>query len=410
MKSCNNTNRRIWVISELYYPENTSTGYILTKISEGMASHFEVCVLCCRPTYSQKGVNVTKSEKRNGVLIRRCFSTTFNKNNIVKRLINGLTFCLSVFIHLLFRIKSDDKVLIVTNPPMLVLFVSLVCRFKKASLVLLVHDIYPDVLVVAKLFKAKSLVVRLWHFINAYVMKKCSTIIVIGRDMKKKLVADFDILEEKIVFIPNFADIDVIHPQDHNGNSFLGRFALQSKLVIQNAGNIGPLHDINLILNAAKLLQNILPDIVFMFIGSGKKKVYLEKMICDENLLNVVSLPQQPREMSNEFMNACDITLSVFVEGMKGVSVPSRSYNIMASGKPFLAVTDPESELGLMIKEEQIGWVVTPGDLDGFIDACTDIWNHKDQLITMGRQSRKAAEEKYSLETVVKLFVDCLKL
>ena len=37
---------RVWFVSELYYPEMTSTGYFLTGIAEGIASEFEVFVLC----------------------------------------------------------------------------------------------------------------------------------------------------------------------------------------------------------------------------------------------------------------------------------------------------------------------------------------------------------------------------
>jgi len=38
--------RRLWVLSELYHPEETSTGYVVTKIAEGLAADFDVRVLC----------------------------------------------------------------------------------------------------------------------------------------------------------------------------------------------------------------------------------------------------------------------------------------------------------------------------------------------------------------------------
>jgi len=45
------------------------------------------------------------------------------------------------------------------------------------------------------------------------------------------------------------------------------------------------------------------------------------------------------------------------MSNMAGVSVPSRMYNVMAAGKPIIAVTDPDSELALVVREEDIGWV-----------------------------------------------------
>ena len=43
---------------------------------------------------------------------------------------------------------------------------------------------------------------------------------------------------------------------------------------------------------------------------------------------------------------------------MAGVSVPSRMYNIMSAGKPLLAAADEWSEIGMLVKEEQIGATV----------------------------------------------------
>src|SRR4051812_1720521 len=42
-------NRRLWVVTELYYPEETSTGYYLTRIAEGLAEDRDVKVLCGQP-------------------------------------------------------------------------------------------------------------------------------------------------------------------------------------------------------------------------------------------------------------------------------------------------------------------------------------------------------------------------
>ncbi len=44
----------LWVVSELYYPEETSAGYYLTHIAEGLADDARVKVLCAQPTYSKR--------------------------------------------------------------------------------------------------------------------------------------------------------------------------------------------------------------------------------------------------------------------------------------------------------------------------------------------------------------------
>ena len=63
----------IYIGSELYYPEETSTGHFLTKIAGGMAKTREVSVLCSQPTYSQRGIKAPTKEIHMGVKICRCW-------------------------------------------------------------------------------------------------------------------------------------------------------------------------------------------------------------------------------------------------------------------------------------------------------------------------------------------------
>lgn len=83
--------RKLWVISELYYPEETSTGYFVTKIAEGLAERYPVDVLCSQPTYSARGIRAPRREQHNGVNIQRCLATTFSKDFLLFRIINLAT-------------------------------------------------------------------------------------------------------------------------------------------------------------------------------------------------------------------------------------------------------------------------------------------------------------------------------
>mgnify|MGYP005756899789 FL=1 len=126
------------IVSELYYPEQNATGFILTGIAEGLAEKDSVNVLCAQPCYNQRGIKAPKLEERNGVAILRCWSTTCDPKQIWGRLFNFATTSLSVGWRALFSIKRGDKVLVVTNPPLLPFFVRVVCWLKGAKLALLV--------------------------------------------------------------------------------------------------------------------------------------------------------------------------------------------------------------------------------------------------------------------------------
>ena len=82
---------RLWVVSELYYPEETSTGYYMTRIAEGLADDFDVKALCGQPNYSARGTRAARHEFHNGVEIFRAAGTTLDKNVIIFRLLNMIT-------------------------------------------------------------------------------------------------------------------------------------------------------------------------------------------------------------------------------------------------------------------------------------------------------------------------------
>ena len=83
--------QRLWVISEIFYPEEIGTGYYLTKLAEGLGHTLTVNVLCGYPTYSARGSVLPSHETHNGVRIKRCRGTTFNKDVLLLRLVNLIT-------------------------------------------------------------------------------------------------------------------------------------------------------------------------------------------------------------------------------------------------------------------------------------------------------------------------------
>ncbi|HQU83944.1 MAG TPA: hypothetical protein PKY59_12490, partial [Pyrinomonadaceae bacterium] len=139
--------KTLWVVTELYYPEETSTGYYLTRIAEGLTDDFDVKVLCGQPNYSARGVKAPSHEIHKNVEIFRAIGTTLDKNIIIFRLMNMLTLSLSIFFKAFFRFKSGDKVLVVTTPPSLPFITAFASLLKGSQYILLIHDNYPEILV-----------------------------------------------------------------------------------------------------------------------------------------------------------------------------------------------------------------------------------------------------------------------
>jgi glycosyltransferase involved in cell wall biosynthesis len=393
----------LWVVSELYYPERTSTGHFLTGIAEGLASRFRVNVLCAQPTYSARGTVAVRHEVHNGVRIHRCRSTALDKNVLVFRIVNIGTMTISMLIAALAGMRRGDLVLVVTNPPLLPYVMLFAARLRGARTVLLVHDVYPEVLVATGMIEARSVLEKLGQRSSRFLLRRVDRIVAIGRDMRDVLLRRGEDLRPKIDIISNWGDTDIVIPHNPAAERLLGTLGLEGKFVVQYLGNMGRTHPLDLLLDAAALLVD--DEIHFIFCGEGARRRMLERRIERERPVNVTLLPPCSSEELPAHLGACDLSIIALIPGMSGNSVPSRMYNVMAAGKPILAISEADSELVRVVGEDDIGWTLpattTPGDIAALIrEAAAD----RERLALMGQRARHVAEERYSRMHVVKSF------
>jgi colanic acid biosynthesis glycosyl transferase WcaI len=394
---------RLWVVTEIYYPEEISTGYYLTSIAEGMTDRFDVKVICGQPNYASRGVRAPKREIRNNVEIFRVWGTTFDKNVIPLKFLNMLTLSTAMFFAGIFKFRKNDRVLVVTAPPSLPFASALASLIKGSLYTLLLHDCYPEVMYAVGKMRPDSFTSKVINVLNSWLYKHASKMIVVGRDMNELMRSKTSGLEIPIVFIPNWADLESIRPTPRNENSLLADLGIEDKFVFMYAGNIGYPTDIESIIECADRLRNR-KEFHFVFIGSGAKAKYLRNEVETRRLTNISLLGQRPREEQIVFLNACDVGLISLVKNMWGTAMPSRTYNILAAGKPILALTDNGSELARVIDEDRVGWYTQPGNVEDLQAKMLQIFEERAKLIEMGERARVAAEEKYSLHSAIEKY------
>ncbi len=271
--------KRIWVLSEIYFPEQTSTGYLLTKTAEGLAQEYEVKAITGPATNFFQNVDSPEYEVRNNVEIFRCQGTNLDKNSLIGRLINLITRSTTIFWKALLSCQRQDVILVVTNPPLLPFVALLLKWLKGCRFVLLVHDVYPEVLVAAGICQPSSLTVKIGKLANSILYRQSSKIVTLGRDMSKLAQAKLsDGNERKIHCIPNWADNDIVKPKEKSNNKLLQELGIGDHFVILYAGNIGRTHGIEYLAQAAKSLQHK-SKIHFIVLGFGAKQKWLEEYV-----------------------------------------------------------------------------------------------------------------------------------
>lgn len=390
-----------WVISELYYPVDTSTGYYMTEISEHLASKgMDINVLTTSITYNDtQHKESPKSELINGVHIKRVKTFLNNKNSKIKRMINALYVSLVLSFNLLFSAKQNDSVLSVTNPIFIVLFLPLICRIKKLKYTLLVHDVFPENLFALSNVKKGKLL----KLIFDWAYSKADNCIVIGRDMEKIINSKGN---KNTCFIPIWSQIDQVWPLRKEESHIIADLNLSDKLVFSFAGNLGLAQGIENIIEGFKISG--IKEAHLLFVGGGALESIVKKAVLECSNIDLIGY--QPREAQCDFLNACDVALVTLSKGMLGLGVPSKSYNILAAGKPILLVADSQSEIALLINEYKVGWVVEPDNPLLLASTIRQIFNCDQQsLLDMGLRARHIAETKFSKTLVLNKYYNILR-
>ena len=399
---------RLFVVSELYYPEDTGTAHYMTSIAEGLARSAPVQAICARRRHGGAWKGLAAHENHHGVEIHRCWSTAFDKNRLLGRASNAVTTALSLFFNVLRRVRQGDQVLVVVaGPPVLPFLVMVACRLRGARCFLRIDDVYPEAMIHAGLISPDGASAAFINWMNRVVYRRMARIVVLGRDMKRLVEGKLRDAAAKLVVIPNWADLDTVAPADRQTNPLLRELGLQDKFVIGYAGNIGRVQGVEALFDAACLLRQS-DDVHFLFVGSGQKVGWLRQAIADAQLKNITLAGPRPRSEQSVFLNACDVGVVPLVPGMSGAGVPSRLYNLMAAGKPVIAAVDDDSEPALVVREEAIGWVVPAGRGDQIAAAIREAQSDKNRLADMGRRARVAAEARYSPERIIMAYAELM--
>jgi colanic acid biosynthesis glycosyl transferase WcaI len=394
--------KRLWIISELFYPEQTSTGYFLTEIAKGLAPDMDVHVLCGQPSYSERGMRVPHFEQWQGLTIYRLKSTHFDKDRLVLRAINLITFTMACIFKLMASLAKGDQLVIVTNPPSLIPMIAMLARLWKVRSILLVHDVYPDILAATGMLSRHSLPYRIVDRLMGSSFRQFAKIVVLGRDMQMLIHNKTARELADVPIISNWADHEEIVPMQRLHNPFSVQHGLLEKVVIQFSGNIGRTHDIESILKVAKATRQD-DRLIFVFIGYGGKAGGLVDRIAADGLQNVVFLPRQPREMLGPMLASATAVVIAFEANMVGLSVPSRMYNVMAAGTPIIAMADATSELAMTVDENRAGWIVPQGSSEMLEDLvrflCTD--EGAAEANRRGIAARNAAVTRFDFGSVI---------
>ncbi|MGF7069772.1 glycosyltransferase involved in cell wall biosynthesis [Priestia megaterium] len=361
--------KKLLIYAHYYIPDVASTGQILRELAEGMIHEFDITIVCVVPSYTGKVADEYKKkifykEEVNGVKVIRIRVPEFSKSNKISRVKNILSYFIGAMIAT-FKVGKMDYVYSISQPPILGGLLGVWGKWmKRAKYIYNIQDFNPEQTMAVGYSKNK-LVLKAMMMFDKFSCRQADKVIVVGRDMVETLKGRFK--GRKVpnhTFINNWIDEKEIYPlpADHEKVvAFKAKYGLQDKFIIMYSGNLGLYYDLENLMNVIEKFKDR-DDVVFAFIGEGTIRESLVQYKEKNNLQNVRFIPYQDKADLIYSLNAGDVHWCLNAKGIKGVSVPSKLYGIIAAGKPILGALEEGSEARLIIEETQCGYVTEPGN------------------------------------------------
>jgi len=389
----------LWIITELFPPEETSTGYIMGEIANATCVKYDVKVICGPEVYDKNKRQDANSRFRlnESIEVKRVKAVQEDKSSKLSRIRKFLLMSRQLYRVARKYIKKGDHVLMVTNPFPLVVLMGHLRRHRDFTLSMLVHDVMPEGLYTD--MHIPRLIYPMVERVFNKAYASTDMLISIGRDMDEVLSrkCSKQRRQPKIVVVENWADTKGIIPKER---------AASDKVVIQYAGNIGNAQGVGEFVDV--LHETGCENVKFSIWGTGGAEVGIKEKVAKYGMQGCVTFNGPYfRRQQNDVLNDCDIALVRLVDGMYGLGVPSKTYNILAAGKPVLYIGEKETEIWRMVEENGNGVCFGPGDVDELKRFLCSLGPESAvRFQEMGQISRRLAEERYSKEVILKKFVE----
>lgn len=409
MVSKSSGQRSVLLINRVYPPARGASGRVLRDLARGFADKgWDVRILTTAPKASL--------EKDGDVRIQRVKCTMKGKS---------VFSYIKVWFTLLMAAKKHSApslVVTMTDPPMTILIGRIIAKMKKCRHMHWCHDLYPDLLPYVGLPLPQPIMQTLKKHARRS-MKKSDKVVVIGRCMAKQLTHS-GVEPSRVAVIPNWPDYEILDPS--KAGSDCKPFQLKNpenvrprdlqvkddspRFRVLYAGNLGRMHPVQSLLDAALFLQER-PEIEFCFVGDGPNYDRLAQERAKRGIENICLLPYQPVKRLRYVMESGDVHVVSLREEAAGLLVPCKFYSALAVGRPTIFIGPEDCEIARVIKDFNAGTVVPQREPAKLIEAITEYRLNSDKWFahqTGAAEAGKVFTPDQSIDAWIKRAEDSL--
>lgn len=364
---------------------NQVTGPLFIDIANEYAKVYDEVILVTgvlEPTYAMLNDKV-----------KIVYKIAYKRNKSYLRILTWLLFFIQTYFYFLFKKQQEgEEALIVTNPPILPFLGSKFFSKRKIKFKVLVYDVYPDALSNFGYVKNTSFIYRYWDKMNKKAYKNADEVITISSVMKK--VVSRNVESSRINIIYPWVDTSFIKPIKKEDNWFVKKHNLSKKKIVLYSGNMGATHDLMTPLKVAKEFDETREDFHFLFIGDGVQKKGLMKYVAQNKLRNVTFLPYQDSEVLPYSFASADFGIVSLGAGAEGLSVPSKTFYLLAAGAVIIAISEKGSEIEKIVSNNDCGISIEPEDIEKMSKFLKTI---SEKTLGIKKENSRSLSEKFTV-------------
>ena len=347
--------------------------------------------------YTDYRYNKKRREIIEGVTIYRTY-TIPRKKSVVYRLLNYFSFAISSTIGVLlgkYKTKDGsnfDCVFVNQLSPVMMAWAGMAYKNKyRKPMFLYCMDVWPDSLTVGGV-KQDGLIFKLFKFISKKVYQASDYIFVTSPSFKNYFVQQFDILEQKITYLPQYAE-DLFIPDESKVN--------KESVDLTFAGNIGKAQNLETILKAASLIEkntDLPKKIHFHFVGDGTELLRMQALAQELGLENVSFYGRRSlQEMPSFYKKSDAMLVSLIGDSIVSRTIPGKVQSYMAAGKPIIGAISGDTKT--IVEEAKCGFVSPEQDVEQLAqNICKFSILSTEEQRELGKQARCYYENHFSKE------------
>ena len=387
---------RIAVLCPHFEPDTAPTGTVMTRIVHELAARgHELHVVTSLPWYRThaiepgwEGRRVRREVVPWGSITRVDPFPGGDKRNLLRRALGFAGFSLLTG-AVSWRGGRVDAVIAMSPPLTLGLTGWTTHLVRRGPLVFNIQDVFPDAAVRTGAITNRW-VVRAAEVLERVSYHRAAAVTVLSNDLRDNVAGKMRPSRRgRVHVIPNFVDVDAIRPGDRAA-PLRAELGIGDGPLVVYSGNVGFSQSLELMLHAAREL----PDVTFLVSGEGSAKATLVEQAAGFG--NVVFSGYQPPTRLSELLGIADLHVVALRAGLGNVSVPSKTYSILAAGRPVLAAIDPGTEVPRILAESGAGVAVPPDDPAAFTAAVRELLADPDALVVRGAAGRAWVEHAAS--------------